>query len=139
MVEVSSLPLLAGCNNPSPFVMKNGTVVVLCTWSIHAAEALEGPWRTVVGKLDINPSTRMAVPGAWEDPCVLYQFLQVSTSSCCLRFDRERQVSLAGFEWALACSLAHLHETACGTDHAELNQRPPLCAEPRGTLARVAD
>eukprot|EP01043_Picozoa_sp_COSAG02_P007506 COSAG02_NODE_225_length_28184_cov_16.570981_7_plen_435_part_00 len=54
------------CNNPSPWVMKNGTIVVLCTWSIHAADALEGPWRTVVSTLSIDPSTRMGVPGSWE-------------------------------------------------------------------------
>lgn len=48
--------------------MKNGTVVVLCTWSIHAADSLEGPWRTVLSRLLISPSTRMGVGGDWEDP-----------------------------------------------------------------------
>ena len=55
----------SGCNNPSPFVMKNGTILVLCTWVILAAERLEGPWRTV-HHLDISPSTRMGVAGNWE-------------------------------------------------------------------------
>jgi hypothetical protein len=54
------------CNNPSPWVMNNGTIVVLCTWSIHAADALEGPWRTILNSLNIEPSTRMGVAGSWE-------------------------------------------------------------------------
>ena len=54
------------CNNPSPWVMTNGTIVVLCTWRILASESLEGPWRTVLGTLEINPSTRMGVSGSWE-------------------------------------------------------------------------
>ena len=45
--------------------MKNGTILVLCTWVIIAAEHLEGPWRTVL-HLDISPSTRMGVSGSWE-------------------------------------------------------------------------
>ena len=45
--------------------MKNGTILVLCTWVILAAERLEGPWRTV-HHLDISPSTRMGVAGNWE-------------------------------------------------------------------------
>jgi hypothetical protein len=54
----------SGCNNPSPWVMTNGTILVLCTWKIIAAEALEGPWRTVLA-LKINPSTRMGESGNW--------------------------------------------------------------------------
>ena len=57
----------SGCNNPSPYVMKNGTILVLCTWKIIAAEKLEGPWRSVID-LRISPSTRMGVAGNWEDP-----------------------------------------------------------------------
>jgi hypothetical protein len=67
------------CNNPSPWVMNNGTIVVLCSWStvhgklvnwrIIAAEQLEGPWRDVI-ELSITPSTRMGVNGSWEDPFI---------------------------------------------------------------------
>ena len=56
-----------GCNNPSPWAMENGTLVVLCTWFLLAAEEAEGPWRRV-GPLPIEPSARKGVAGAWEDP-----------------------------------------------------------------------
>lgn len=56
-----------GCNNPTPWVMTNGTIVVACTWHLYAAEELEGPWRSI-GPISISPSTRMGVPGSWEDP-----------------------------------------------------------------------
>lgn len=59
------------CNNPSPWVMQNGTLVVLCTWFLLASEEAEGPWRQV-GRLPIEPSTRKGLPGFWEDP-FLYQ------------------------------------------------------------------
>lgn len=64
------LPLstsLTGCNNPSPWAMANGTLVVACGFHLYAAEELEGPWRSVA-PVPISPSTRMGVLGHWEDP-----------------------------------------------------------------------
>lgn len=56
------------CYNPSPWVMDNGTIVVLCrTWHVLAADSLEGPWRSIPG-IAIHPSTRMNTSAAWEDP-----------------------------------------------------------------------
>jgi hypothetical protein len=47
--------------------MANNTIVVLCTWFVVAADALEGPWREVPG-FAITNTTRMGVGGSWEDP-----------------------------------------------------------------------
>ena len=58
---------LAGCNNPSPFVLPNNTILVACGFSIYAADELEGPWRHVTA-VSFSPTTRMGVPGMWEDP-----------------------------------------------------------------------
>jgi hypothetical protein len=46
-----------GCNTPSPYIMANDTIVVLCTWSILAADSLEGPWRTILPHLTITVSS----------------------------------------------------------------------------------
>jgi hypothetical protein len=59
----------AHCNNPTPWVVANGTIVVACTWFLQAAESVEGPWRQL-GTIPIAPSTRKGEPGFWEDPCV---------------------------------------------------------------------
>ena len=76
------------CNNPSPFVMKNGTIVVLCTWHIVAADALEGPWRSIPG-ISINPSTRMNVSGNWEDPFLWQDVNDHWPVNQCIVFHRE--------------------------------------------------
>ena len=56
----------SGCNNPSPWVMKNGTIVVACTWFLLAAEEPEGPWRRI-GNIPAN-GMRKGQVGHWEDP-----------------------------------------------------------------------
>ena len=49
------LPVIATdypyCNNPSPFVHKNGTLYLACKWSLHSAPRPEGPWKTVHAQL----------------------------------------------------------------------------------------
>eukprot|EP00041_Stephanoeca_diplocostata_P020352 m.453628 g.453628 ORF g.453628 m.453628 type:complete len:513 (+) comp21552_c0_seq2:152-1690(+) len=55
------------CNNPSPWKMKNGTLVVACTWRIITAPKPEGPW-TELAPITISPTTRKGVSAAWEDP-----------------------------------------------------------------------
>jgi hypothetical protein len=52
-----------GCNNPSPFHHKNGTLFLVCTWSLHSAPAPEGPWHKV---RDLKPPSTAA--RHWEDP-----------------------------------------------------------------------
>jgi hypothetical protein len=34
----------SGCNNPSPFLHPNGTLLLACTWSLRSAPRPEGPW-----------------------------------------------------------------------------------------------
>lgn len=50
------LPVIATdypeCNNPSPFLHKNGTLFLACTWSLHSAPRPEGPWKHVA---DLRP------------------------------------------------------------------------------------
>eukprot|EP00039_Didymoeca_costata_P015947 m.277655 g.277655 ORF g.277655 m.277655 type:complete len:506 (-) comp16312_c0_seq2:50-1567(-) len=55
------------CNNPSPWRMSNGTLVVACTWFILTAPRPEGPW-SKYSTINISPSTRKGVSGSWEDP-----------------------------------------------------------------------
>ena len=56
--------LLGGCNNPAPWVHKNGTIFIVCGASLKRATSIHGPWETVAL---INPSgTR--VSGHYEDP-----------------------------------------------------------------------
>jgi hypothetical protein len=55
------------CNNPSPWVLPNGTLVVACTWKVISAPSPDGPW-TTLGPIGIAPSDRKGVHGYWEDP-----------------------------------------------------------------------
>ena len=59
-VIVDSYP---SCNNPGPFLHPNGTLFLICTWSLHAAPRPEGPWRKVVDFKVPTTNTRH-----WEDP-----------------------------------------------------------------------
>lgn len=52
-----------GCNNPSPFVAPNGTLFVVCTWSIRHAPKPEGPWSKPIPLHPPNKKDRH-----WEDP-----------------------------------------------------------------------
>lgn len=54
---------IGSCNNPSPFRHKNGTLFLVCTWSIKSAPKPEGPWSAPV---DIKPPPNNA--RHWEDP-----------------------------------------------------------------------
>ncbi len=51
------------CNNPGPFLHQNGTLYLVCTWSLHSAPRPEGPWMHVV---DLKPPS--SDKRRWEDP-----------------------------------------------------------------------
>jgi hypothetical protein len=55
------------CNNPSPWVLKNKTVLLLCTWKIFVAPKPEGPYTELpLHGSPIANSTRKGVAGNWE-------------------------------------------------------------------------
>ena len=58
---------LPECNNPSPFVLPNHTILVACGFNVFAADGIEGPWRHVTA-VSFHPATRMGVHADWEDP-----------------------------------------------------------------------
>lgn len=51
------------CNNPSPFVAPNGSLVLACTWSLRHARQASGPWSD-----DIQLSPPQSKERHWEDP-----------------------------------------------------------------------
>lgn len=51
-----------GCNNPSPWRLRNGSILVICTWKMLLAPAVSGPW-TTLRSIPIAPSERKGVPG----------------------------------------------------------------------------
>ena len=51
------------CNNPSPFLEPNGTLFLLCKWSLYSAPAVEGPWSHVA-----NVKVPDSAARKWEDP-----------------------------------------------------------------------
>ena len=54
---------VGSCNNPSPFRHPNGTLFLVCTWSIKRADRPEGPWAEV---MKLTPPPKNA--RHWEDP-----------------------------------------------------------------------
>ena len=56
-----------GCNNPSPYIHPNGTIFLVCTWTIRSALRPEGPWTDPV-KLEVGGPNAAGVHRTWEDP-----------------------------------------------------------------------
>jgi len=54
---------LGGCNNPAPWVHKNGTIYIVCGGSFRRSESISGPWTTVA-----TFSHAGGPPGHYEDP-----------------------------------------------------------------------
>lgn len=62
------------CNNPSPWVLANKTILLLCTWEIYTAPKPEGPYTVLpqhgntLSNLNTNSSCGHASGRCWEDP-----------------------------------------------------------------------
>lgn len=54
---------LGGCNNPAPWVHKNGTIFCVCGGTLKRAEHISGPWTTVT-----SFSHSGGPAGNYEDP-----------------------------------------------------------------------
>jgi hypothetical protein len=116
------------CNNPAPFVLANGTIVVACGFTIYAADALEGPWRRV-GSASPTPSTRMGVPGNWEDPygndsfiCVAYFPALASAQAT-----RRRAAPVLACTWASTPRSPFPARKCLGVASASVLQVPRCC------------
>ena len=59
-------PPLPRCNNPAPWLMKNGTWLIVCEgFQLWRADTVWGPWAHVT---TIRSSAGAPIPGAYEDP-----------------------------------------------------------------------
>ena len=54
---------LGSCNNPAPWVHRNGTIFIVCGGELKRAENISGPWQHVS-----SFSTNGGPKGAYEDP-----------------------------------------------------------------------
>jgi len=60
-------PGLGSCNNPSAYVLKNGTIHLACTWFGVTAPSWKGPWTRVNFNFHGD-----AGKGTWEDPFIWF-------------------------------------------------------------------
>ena len=59
-------PPLPSCNNPAPFLAKNGTWLLVCNgFQLYSAPGAVGPWTLVTS---IHSSAGTPLPGNYEDP-----------------------------------------------------------------------
>jgi len=60
------VPGLPSCNNPAPFLAKNGTWLVVCDgFTLYSAPAVTAPWTRVAS---ISSTNGNPLPGNYEDP-----------------------------------------------------------------------
>lgn len=61
---------LPACNNPAPWVHRNGTLYSLCDDIIYRADAITGPWARVTSIWNANSSRERPRDWHYEDPCL---------------------------------------------------------------------
>ena len=126
---------LGGCNNPAPWVHRNGTIFIVCGGDVKKSDSIEGPWEKVT-----SFSHSGGPAGNWEDPYLYtdkrghFHLIYHGTAlfACCSTF--AITLKLMRLSVSCICSVQHAREPAARPRVRQLHR---VCAPVLGGRLHV--